>query len=80
MRAAIAYSLANDEPSLDRLRDRFMAKMKASKDATAFSVVTQNIVAQGAAFRDLAGQIASVDTLQAFMKDFRQRYAQPATN
>jgi hypothetical protein len=80
MRAAIAYSLANDEPSLDRLRDRFMAKMKASKDASAFTVVTQNISAQGAAFRDQAGQVASIDTLEAFMKDFKKRYDSNAAN
>jgi hypothetical protein len=73
MRAAIAYSLANDEASLDRLRTHFAAKMKTSSDASAFAVVTQNIDAQGAAFRDLAGKIASVDTLENFMKDFRKR-------
>ena len=30
LRAAVAYSLANDEASLDRLRAHFAAKMKAS--------------------------------------------------
>jgi hypothetical protein len=80
MRAAIAYSLANDEASLDRLRAHFAVKMKASSDASAFAVVTQNIDAQGAAFRDLAGKIASIDTLENFMKDFRKHHDQVATN
>ncbi|HUB84878.1 MAG TPA: hypothetical protein VL971_04245 [Rhizomicrobium sp.] len=80
MRAAIAYSLANDQASLNRLRDHFAAKMKASPDASAFAVVTQNIDAQGAAFRDLAGKIASIDTLENFMKDFRKHHDQVATN
>jgi hypothetical protein len=57
-----------------------MAKMKASKDAAAFTVVTQNISAQGAAFRDQAGQVASIDTLEAFMKDFKKRYDSAAVN
>jgi hypothetical protein len=74
MRAAIAYSLAGDEPSLDRLRAHFTAKMKASPDASAFSVVTQNIDLQGVAFRDFAGKIAAIDTLESFMQDFRKRY------
>jgi hypothetical protein len=74
MRAAIAYSLAGDEPSLDRLRTHFSPKMSASRDASAFAVVTQNIDTQGIAFRDLAGRIASVDTLQGFMQDFRKRF------
>lgn len=81
MRAAIAYSLANDQASLDRLRDHFVDKMKASPDASAFAVVTQRIDLHGLAFRDTAGQVASIDTLQTFMKDFRKRYdSAPVTN
>jgi hypothetical protein len=79
MRAAVAYSLANDEASLDRLRDRFGPKMKASPDGSAFAVVAQRIDAHGTAFRDQAAQIASIDTLQTFMKDFRKRYASGTT-
>jgi len=73
MRAAIAYSLANDETSLDRLRDHFGSKMKASPDASAFAVVAERIDGHGVAFRDTAARIAAIDTLSAFMKDFRQR-------
>lgn len=80
MRAAIAYSLANDQTSLDRLRTHFAAKMKASTDANAFAVVTQNIDMQGVAFRDMAGQIASIDTLEAFMQDFKKRYDKTVLN
>jgi hypothetical protein len=74
MRAAIAYSLANDQTDLERLRGHFAVKMKASADASAFAVVTQDIDSQGTAFRDQAAQIASVDTLETFMQDFRKRY------
>ena len=74
MRAAVAYSLANDETSLDRLRDRFGPKMKTSPDASAFAVIAQRIDEHGVAFRDQAAQIASIDTLQAFMKDFKKHY------
>jgi hypothetical protein len=75
MRAAVAYSLADNQAGLDRLRAHFMPKMQSSPDANAFAVVTQNIDMQGTAFRDAAGQVASIDTLQAFMKDFRKHYA-----
>jgi hypothetical protein len=54
--------------------------MKASRDASAFTVVTQNISTQGAAFRDQAGQVASIDTLESFMKDFKRRYENNAVN
>jgi hypothetical protein len=81
MRAAIAYSLANNEAGLDRLRKHFAAKMKKSPDGSAFAVVTQRIDTQGVAFRDIAGKIASIDTLQSFMKDFKKDYtSRTATN
>jgi tetratricopeptide (TPR) repeat protein len=80
MRAAIAYSLASDQTSLDRLRTHFAAKMKSSPDASAFAVVTQSIDLQGVAFRDMAGQIASIDTLETFMQDFKKRYDKPVLN
>ena len=73
MRSAVAYSLANDEISLDRLRQHFAAKMKTSRDATAFDVVTQRIDMHGLAFRDAAAKVASIDTLQTFMKELQKR-------
>jgi hypothetical protein len=70
MRAAIAYSLADDEKGLDALRTHYAAPMKATPDASAFAVITQNIDLHGVAFRDVARRIASVDTLETFMQDF----------
>jgi hypothetical protein len=71
MRAAVAYSLANDETSLERLREHFLPKMRASPEASAFQVVSARIDARGVAFRDAAAQVASIDTLKSFMKDLR---------
>jgi hypothetical protein len=70
MRAAVAYSLANDDVSLGRLRAHFMAKMKGTPDANMFTVLSADIDQHGLAFRDAAAKIASVDTLETFMKDF----------
>jgi hypothetical protein len=75
MRAAIAYSMANDETSLDRLRDRFTTKMKATPDANSFKAVSDKIDAHGVAFRDAAAQVASVDMLKSFMKDMHAQSA-----
>ncbi|MBL6939815.1 MAG: hypothetical protein ISS15_11455 [Alphaproteobacteria bacterium] len=74
MRAAVAYSLANDQASLDRLRTAFGPKMTKTPDATAFAVLAQNIDSHGVDFRNKAAQIAAVDTLQNFMRDFRKHY------
>jgi hypothetical protein len=75
MRAAISYSLAGNQPALDRLRTSFGAKLQGGPEATAFTLVTQKADTQGIAFRDLAAHIASIDTLETFMSDFRKRYS-----
>ena len=74
LRMAVSYSLANDETSLDRLRQRFGPKMQSTAEGGAFAVLSQEIDMHGLAFRDAAAKIASVDTLQAFMKDFGKRH------
>jgi hypothetical protein len=80
LRIAVAYSLANDEASLERLRKNFTPKMAATPDASAFAVLTQNIDLHGLEFRQAAAQIASVDTLTSFMKDFSKRHDAVVTN
>ncbi len=80
LRMAVAYSLANDEAGLDRTREHFAPKMKATPDASAFAVLTQSIDLHSLAFRDAAAQIASVDSLESFMKDFDKRHEVVATN
>lgn len=75
MRAAVAYSLAADQAGLDRLREHYGEKMGTSPDAKSFGVVSEPIERQGVAFRDLAKSIASVDTLQAFMTEFKKNAA-----
>jgi hypothetical protein len=73
MRAAVAYSLANDQTSLDRLRTNFLPKMRGTPNAAAFAVVTERIDLQGVAFRDAAAKVASVDTLRLFMTEMQRR-------
>jgi hypothetical protein len=74
----VSYSLAGDAPSLARLNERYGAKMAKTPDANAFAVVTQNVDGDGVALRDLVKRLASVQTLQAFMTEFRGRTSQPA--
>ncbi len=73
LRATVAYSLASDETSLERLRTRFAPKMKNTPDANLFAVLSAPVDQHGLAFREAAAKIASVDTLQSFMKDFAKR-------
>ena len=80
MRAAVAYSLANDETTLDRLRQHFDAKMKTGPDAAGVRGRGDRIDDHGIAFRDAAAQVASIDVLQTFMKDLRAQTLTAETN
>lgn len=73
MRSAISYSLAGDQLGLDRLRSKFSQKMSEGPEARAFLVVTNPVADRGQEFRELAREIASVDTLESFLEDFRSQ-------
>ncbi len=74
LRAAISYSLADDQFALDRLGKKFYPKLVKTPDAESFLLVTKPVRSKGVAFRNLAKEIASIDTLDAFMKQFRASY------
>ncbi len=68
LRAAIAYTMADDAAGLAGLRRRFVEKMASAPEAAAFEAVTREIDPSGVEFRDLAKSVAAVDTLDAFLK------------
>ncbi len=47
--------------------------MKATPEANLFAVLSAVLDQHGLAFRDAAAKIASIDTLESFMKDFNKR-------
>lgn len=77
LRAAIGYALANDQLQLDRLRGKFGAKMADSPNAHTFEVVTRPIQTQGGEFRQVAKEIASIDTMRRFQEEYRAQYLDP---
>lgn len=77
LRSAIAYALANDQLQLDRLRAKFGAKMADSPNAHTFDVVTRPIQTQGGEFREVAREIAAVDTMRQFLQEYRAQYLDP---
>ena len=74
LRSAISYVLADDKIGLDRLRGRFDAKMADTPDESAFRVVTRPINRDSIAFRNLAKEIAAIDTLEAFLMKFKETF------
>jgi hypothetical protein len=77
LRAAVAYSLASDEKSLERLRGAVSAKIKGTPEGNLFTVLSEPIEMHGLAFREAAAKIAGVDTLRGFMQDFQKKFAAP---
>ncbi|MBV9557992.1 MAG: hypothetical protein JO254_13050, partial [Pseudolabrys sp.] len=74
MRAAIGYALGEEPIGLDRLREKYGAKMNESEDKHAFEVVTAPIGVSGEEFRKVISAAAGVNTLDAFLKDLQTRY------
>lgn len=80
LRAGIAYSLAGDQLSLERLQTKYMNKMADSPESLAFEVVTRPVAAQGVEFLEVANRMASVDSLETFLKEYRRQYMSPNRN
>jgi tetratricopeptide (TPR) repeat protein len=79
LRAAIGYSLDGEAIGLARLREKYAAKMADGPDRRAFDVVSAPIGTSGEEFQDIAKRVASVDTLDAFLRDMRARYPDSAS-
>jgi hypothetical protein len=74
-RAAIAYSLAGDLDAAQRLGQRYGEAMATTEQSAAFEILTADDVTPGdVRFSDIAGRIASIDTLDAFLEPFRARF------
>ena len=78
MRACVAYSLAGDSGSLERLRSRFSQKMQNSPDANAFAMLTSAPDVTSEDYRTLVKRIASVEMLEAFFNEFKAKGPVPA--
>jgi tetratricopeptide (TPR) repeat protein len=74
LRAGIGYALSEEALSLTRFREKFAARMSDGPDRRAFDIVTTPIGTTGPEFRDVASSVATVNTLDAFMRDMAQRY------
>jgi len=78
LRAAICYALSEESIGVARLREKYEAKFADGADRRAFDVVTAPIGASGTEFQDIAKKVASVDTLDAFLRDLSTRYPEPS--
>lgn len=79
LRTAVAYSFANDELGMARFRNKFRPKMSQSQDSNSFAVITQPTHLKGIEFRNVARDIAAINTLEGFLSEVRKRFAPKAT-
>lgn len=77
LRAAIGYALADEQIGLGRLREKYVAKMENTPDRHAFEIVTAPAGTSGQEFKDVARTVGGMNTLNAFLRDMRERYPDP---
>ncbi|MBN4097138.1 hypothetical protein SAMN04488144_101415 [Methylobacterium sp. 190mf] len=78
VRAAIAYDLAHEAVGLERLKAKFSEGMAASPDARTFALLTGTDPTRAPGFRDIAARATKVQTLSAFLAEYRKRYPDAA--
>lgn len=74
LRSGLAYVLAEEALSLDRLRSKYMAKMAKTDDAGAFNLIALENYSNPQGFREAARSIVNADTLTEFLAAYRKRY------
>ncbi len=74
IRAAVGFVLANDRIGLSRLRSKFGERMAKAPEWPVFEFVTSTMTVTSAEFRKVAQQVADIDSLDAFLKSYRDIY------
>jgi tetratricopeptide (TPR) repeat protein len=74
LRAGVGYALANDMLGMSRLREKYSAKMADGPDQKAFEVVLGGLGTSSAEFGEVARRVASIDTLEGFLREMQTRY------
>ncbi len=75
VRAAVGFVLADDRIGLSRLRSKFGDSMANTPEWPLFDFVTGEVNVTSNEFRKVAKQVADVDSLDAFLKSYRDIYA-----
>ncbi|MCA3597844.1 MAG: hypothetical protein IOC64_07005 [Methylobacterium sp.] len=74
LRAGLAYVLAEEAMSLDRLRSKYLPKMAKTSDSGAFNMIALENYSNPQGFREAARQVVNADTLTEFLAAYRKRY------
>jgi hypothetical protein len=79
VRAAVSYALAGDRIGVSRLRGKFADAMAKGAEWPMFDYVTSTIEAPTSpAFAKVLRAVADIDSLDAFLKSYREAYGKDA--
>lgn len=79
IRAVVGYALAGDAIGLGRFRDKYAPLMTGEADRAAFDVASKPAASNSAEFSVIAKMAASVDTLDGFIREMKQRFPDATT-
>lgn len=74
IRAAVGYALAEDALGIARFREKYAPLMNSGADKVAFDTASKPSTANSSEFAAVAKMAASVDTLDGFLRDMKQRF------
>jgi tetratricopeptide (TPR) repeat protein len=74
IRAVVGYALAEDALGLARFRDKYAPLMNAGTDKIAFDTASSPASTNSSEFAAIAKMAASVDTLDGFLREMKQRF------
>lgn len=75
VKAAVGYVLDGDRLGISRIRAKFSEQMSNSPEWPMFDFVTNDAVQGNADFSEITAQIASIDSLSAFLNAYRMTYS-----
>jgi tetratricopeptide (TPR) repeat protein len=75
VRLSIAMTFAEDRAGLIEMRRRYATQMRGGDFANAFDLLTNDQELSGRELSAIASQIASVEKLQSFMRDYRSDFS-----
>jgi hypothetical protein len=74
VKAAVGFVLAGDRFGVSRLRDKFAERMSVTPEWAMFDYVTATLEPSSNEFRQVAREIAAIDSLNAFLASYRDAY------
>jgi tetratricopeptide (TPR) repeat protein len=74
IRAVVGYALAEDAIGLSRFREKYAPLMSGEIDKRAFDAASKPVATASAEFAEIAKMAASVDTLDGFIREMKNRF------